>query len=351
VYIRSRFALWWAALPLLSCDSSSGIDPRADPVTGYYVVVPTNISAVGHFEIHFNDRGDILFNDVSGVYRYASGTLQVLETVAGASQTVGRAMNQAGDVAGDATVPGANPKVLKWLAGSTTPIEMPPIPAELPFAALARSADINDTEDVLIDGLASSRDTAFLIWSRDGFVPLVTDAFSQFNNERKVYAHTFNNSRDILAWSSLGTSSDAFLLDAQLGLIPGTNCPPKGAGAQAVAPLILNEAGTFVVAHRGQHCLLRPGQPMLVLPFGVSGLNNNGWLVGAFAADGPSIPVVSMGDTTFVPADRLFATDSDREGWLLESFVRINDNNEILAIGNKGGARQFLILKPRAIME
>ena len=326
---------------IVSCDGT--IDPqRLTPATGYYALAATGLDATGRTVVGFNKHGDIALNDGTNAYRYHDGALTQLNGVSGATATRAVAMNEAGVVVGRSAT-----SAVRWDVGSETPV-LPPIPVTKWLSDIV--ADINDAGDAILEaGLfstAAGRDTAFIVWtSQDGIETISSMQFSMLGANGSPYARRMNNSREILAFAAPLHSWVTLLSPLQRPAPTGGGCE----AATQVGPVALNDSGAYITAPALKaQCLVRPGKlttSLRTFGTGRTGLNNNFWMAGQ-AADGP---VLATHPDTVVAAHDLFETEADRDGWTIEQFVALNDNNHVLAVATKGSRREFVVLAPRGL--
>jgi hypothetical protein len=344
----SHLAPWLivTTVALASCETATAPKP-VPPETGFFVLVTTGVSASNRHVAGFNKRRDFAGNDFHTPFRVSGGVEHTLQVASGSTQAGALALNENGDVAGYDFTPWQLDRALKWLAGSDAP-------TDTVFYG-ARPADLNNHRDALFANIAAysyaaERDSALFLWSMNGIETVSTYQIPGLAGH-STFGVAINDSREILGQESASGIVNAVILDRVARPAPKSSCAFTLSAFIGTYPIALNDSGAYVVRRGAQQCLISPGDSSVVFDFevGEHGLNNNGWLIGArLDPSGDTVPVVSIRGAQAIPVDSLFASADDRMGWKLESFVGLNDNNEILAVGSKAGIKQFLILAPRA---
>ena len=331
-----RIAALVATCALVGCENPFGSERRA-PATGYYEVVATQVAADGRTVAGFNKRGDFVIQDGSSAFRHSDGVLTQLLGVAGATAVTVAGMNENGVVIGrSGTIP------VRWAAGAATPDQAPLTNRPL--------TDINNAGDAIFESgyysQAASRDTAFIVWNAAGAIETINSmAVSQSGGFGFLYARGLNDSREVLV--------SVVQLHSWVQLLSSLQRPAPDGGACAWATQIgavaLNDSGAYIqAAGSSQQCLVRPGKPLANLATFTTSrtrFNNNFWMAGDDKSGAG--PVLATHPDTVVKVADLFEREIDRAGWTIESFVALNDNNEVLAVATKNGAREFVVLKPR----
>lgn len=335
---NARSILWCAvAVPLVaSCDAAG--PAVVPPVSGFFAVAPTGVSATNRTVAGFNSRREFAGSDGVTAFRVIGGVEHSLQARTGSVRVLVSAINESGDVVGADYVQGdPYPRIDRWPANSD-------VPEVMPFQTLV--ADMNDAGDMLFSsGLYSrtdARDTAFVLWTKNGLATISSMEIPNYGG-LLIFPFAINNSREIFADVFSGGLYWATVAHAAPRL-PTSRCEFVTVSKFSFHPVALNDSGQSVISYYDQYCLRRPGKPSLVYTRRVvsRGLNNNGWLI--FGPD----PYVSAAGSAPIPADSLFASPPDRGGWAIEKFVAINDNNDILAVGFRDGLRQFIILAPKS---
>jgi hypothetical protein len=325
---------------LLAIVSSCGgtTDPNhPGPATGYYQLSATGLDATGRTVVAFNKRGDIALHDGTNAYRFRDGTLTQLTGVPGAAITRAIGMNENGIVIGRS---GSSP--VRWAVASE-------MPAQPPISTTRFLTDINNAGDAIFEtGYYSSsagRDTAFIVWTSQGTLETIsTMQMSLSGGGGSLYATSMNDAREILISILQLHSSVTLLSPLARPSSNGGNCP-FSTQSEAVA---LNDSGVYIRTAGLTQCLVRPGKPeasLLIFATSRPRFNNNSWMAGDANSDGS--PVLATHPDTVVPAHELFESAADRDGWTIEKFVALNDNNQVLAIATKGTRREFIVLAPR----